>query len=504
MNKLLLTICILCVSVFTHASNIDIKSDNRITSQHSIKIKGEKVNYQATVGTQPVWDTDGKEIANVFYTYYERTDVKNTKHRPLLISFNGGPGAASVWMHIGYTGPKVLKVDDEGYPQLPYGVKDNPDSVLDVADILFVDPVNTGFSRVTKLEDGSFPSKAEQKKQFFGVNADIAYLARWVQHFVSREDRWLSPKFLIGESYGTARVSGLAQELQSAQSMYLNGVVLVSPTDLGIKRDGPVDAANRLPYFAATAWYHKQLEANLQGLSLEELLAKVERYTLDTYLPALARGASVDPITKQQVAEQVAAYSGLTVQGVLANNLDVPNSYFWKKLLADEGQTVGRLDSRYIGIDKRDAGVRPDYNAELVSWVHSFTPAINDYLRGELGYKTDLDYRVLSRFVHPWDRTGNYTGAQLRSAMAANPWINVLIQSGYFDGATNYFDAKYTMWQLDPSGKMHDRIAFKGYQSGHMMYLRKPDLTSSNNDLREFMKKAIVTAQKPARYQLGK
>jgi len=488
---------------FALAEDIKVVSDGATTTKNSIKIAGKTVKYSATAGTQPVWDTDGNEIANVFYTYYQRTDVKDSANRPIVFSFNGGPGAASVWMHIGFTGPRVLNVSDEGFPVLPYGVKDNPHSILDVADIVFIDPVNTGFSRVTPKEDGTMPDKDWQKQQFFGVNADIKYLARWVRGFIGRQGRWLSPKFLIGESYGTARVSGLAHELQQAQSVYLNGVILVSPTDLGIKRDGPVDASNRLPYFAATAWYHKQLAAQYQAMSLEEFLAEVEAYTLDEYLPALSKGTLLSDSEREVVAQRVAAYSGLTTEEVMANNIDVPNRYFWKKLLAAEGQTVGRLDSRYIGIDKREAGDSPDYNAELVSWVHSFTPAVNHYLREELGYKTDLDYRVLSRHVHPWDRDGNRTGEQLRLAMAANPWIDVLIQSGYYDGATNYFDAKWTMWQLDPSGKMRDRISFKGYESGHMMYLRKPDLKGSNDDLRVFINSAVAKAQSPAEYKLG-
>ncbi|MCK7556726.1 hypothetical protein MKQ70_17550 [Chitinophaga sedimenti] len=223
--------------------------DRTVITTNSVAIKGVNVPYRAVTGTIPVWDNENKPIAGVFFTYYERTDVKDKDSRPLVISFNGGPGTSAVWMEIGYTGPRILKVDDEGYPIQPYGMKDNPNSILDVADILYVDPVNTGFSRMA--------NKDVDRGQFFGVNEDIRYLAEWINTFVSRYKRWASPKFLIGESYGTTRVSGLALELQNAQWMYLNGVVLVSPTELGIERSGPVEAALRIPYFAATAWYHK-------------------------------------------------------------------------------------------------------------------------------------------------------------------------------------------------------------------------------------------------------
>jgi carboxypeptidase C (cathepsin A) len=480
-----------------HSRKIEIDSSN--TTKHSTSIKGKKIKYTATTGTQPVWNTDGEPIASLFYTYYQRSGVKNNAKRPLLISFNGGPGSASVWMHVAYTGPKTLNVDDEGYPLQPYGVKTNPHSILDIADIVFVNPVNTGYSRVLPNKDGKMPSKDEQKKMFFGVNADIKYLADWVNTFVTRNSRWRSPKYLIGESYGTTRVSGLAQELQSRQWMYLNGVVLVSPTDIGIKRDGPVKAANRLPYFTATAWHHKVLPSALQQRDLTDVLAEVETFTINEYLPALAKGGFIDNDDKQAIATKVAYYSALSKQAVIDNNLDINNRFFWKELLRNQQFTVGRLDSRYLGIDKKNAGSRPDYNAELTSWLHSFTPAINYYLREELDYKTDLKYNMFGN-VHPWDRTDNNTGENLRLAMAQNPYLNVMVQSGYYDGATNYFDAKYTLWQLDQSGKMKDRMSFKGYRSGHMMYLRKEDLKQSNDDLRQFIKNTMVDEKTAAKY----
>ncbi len=489
-STLLWTLCF-CFSIQITAQDRMLLSDSTVVTNHSTTIKGKTIKYTATCGTQPVWNEDGKVTASLFYTYYTRDGISDRSTRPLLISFNGGPGSASVWMHIAYTGPKVLNVDDEGYPLQPYGVKENPHSVLDVADIVFVNPVNTGYSRII--------DKETDRATFFGVNADVKYLADWITTFVSRNNRWRSPKYLIGESYGTTRVSGLSLELQNRQWMYLNGVILVSPTGLGIKRDGPVVAANRLPYFAAAAWYHKMLPAELQNQDLELMLKEVETYAINEVIPALAKGGFLKEKEKMQVVKKMAYYSGLSEQAILDNNLDVPTSFFWKELMREKGYTIGRLDSRYLGIDKKAAGVRPDFNSELTSWLHSFTPAINYYLREELKYKTDIKYNMFGP-VHPWDRTGNETGENLRQAMAQNPYLNVMIQSGYFDGATSYFDAKYTMWQLDPSGRMKDRLSFKGYQSGHMMYLRAEDLKGSNDHLRDFILSNIPGENEPAKY----
>lgn len=477
-----------------------IKIDSSVVTEHETKILGKRVKYSATTGTQPVWNSKDEAVATLFYTYYQRTDVKENTKRPLVISFNGGPGSASVWMHVAYTGPRILNIDDEGYPVQPYGVQTNPYSILDVADIVFVNPVNTGYSRVLPKADGSMPSQDEQKKMFFGVNADISYLADWVNTFVTRNNRWRSPKYLIGESYGTTRVSGLALELQNRQWMYLNGVVLVSPTDIGIERNGPVKAANRLPYFAAAAWYHNKLEPELQNKDLTELLPEVEDFTINTLIPALAKGGFISDTEKRDVLKQMARYSGLSEASIAQNNLDVSTAFFWKDLLRDEGKTLGRLDSRYLGIDAKQSGDRPDYWAELTSWLHSFTPAINYYLREELNYKTDIKYNMFGN-VHPWDRSNNKTGENLRLAMAQNPYLNVMIQAGYYDGATNYFDAKYTMWQLDQSGTLKDRFSFKGYRSGHMMYLRRDDLKQSNQDLREFIKASTPSKGAPAMYK---
>ncbi|WP_064196491.1 MULTISPECIES: S10 family peptidase [Emticicia] len=470
---------------------IPFNPDSYVTTEHITTIKGQKVPFQAMTGTMPVWDEEGKAIAGLFYTYYERSDVKDRANRPLVISFNGGPGSASVWMHIAYTGPHLLNIDDEGYPLQPYGIKENPYSILDIADIVFVNPVNTGYSRPT--------SKDIPTSKFFGVNADIKYLADWINTFVTRTNRWASPKYLIGESYGTTRVSGLALQLQNAQWMYLNGVILVSPTTLGIERGAASGAALKLPYFAATAWYHKMLPADLQKKDLTQMLPEVENFTVNELLPAISKGGFLEESKRKEIAAKMARYSGLSEKVILQQNLDIPLEFFWKELLRDKGFTVGRLDSRYKGIDKKESGDKPDFNSELTSWLHSFTPAINIYLRNDLNYKTDLKYYMFGP-TSPWDRTGDNTGENLRQAMAQNPNLHVMVQSGYYDGACDYFNAQYNMWQMDPSGKLKDRMSWKGYRSGHMMYLRREDLQTSNEDIREFIKKSLPKPNQPAKY----
>ena len=467
--------------------------DTTVTTKHKLTTQTDSFNYTATTGTQPVWDENGDPIASLHYTYYTKDNVSNRSQRPLVISFNGGPGSGSVWMHLAYTGPRVLNIDSEGYPVQPYGISNNPYSILDIADIVYVNPVNTGYSRTIPAA-----GKEIDRSKFFGVNADIAYLAEWLNTFVTRNNRWSSPKYLIGESYGTTRVSGLALALQNNQWMYLNGVILVSPTELGIDREGPVEVANRLPYFAAAAWYQKKLPSALQTKPLTEVLEEVEAYTINTVLPAMVMGGFLETSKKEALAEKMGYYSGIKPSVYLDHNLEIPYPYFWKELLREDGYTIGRLDSRYLGIDRKSAGERPDYNSELTSWLHSFTPAINYYLQEELNFKTDIKYNMFGP-VHPWDRSGDNTGENLRQAMAQNPYLHVMTQSGYFDGATTYFNAKYNMWQLDPSGRMKNRLSFKGYESGHMMYLRREDLKNANEDIRQFIKNSLP-GNKTAKY----
>ncbi|WP_299443066.1 carboxypeptidase [uncultured Aquimarina sp.] len=498
MKKIInLTLFLLFFSLQTEAQKVKVPVDTIVVTNHTTTIKGKTIPYKATTGFQPVWNEMREPVASLFYTYYKRSDIKNDENRPLLISFNGGPGSASVWMHVAYTGPRILKIDDEGFPIQPYGIKANPNSILDVADIVFVNPVNTGYSRMIEDKEGKLPDK----KLFFGVNEDITYLAEWINTFVTRNNRWRSPKYLIGESYGTTRVSGLALALQNNHWMYLNGVILVSPTEIGFKFDGPVEVANRLPYFAAAAWYHKMLPSELQNKDLLEVLAEAEDYTINQLLPAIVKGGYLDTAKKEEAITKMAYYSGLSKKTIRQNNLEVPKSYFWKDLLREkEGLTIGRLDSRYKGMDIKESGDNPDYNSELTAWLHAFTPAINYYIGQELNFKTDLKYNMFGP-VRPWDRTkGNNTGENLRKAMTMNANLHTMIQSGYYDGATTYFNAKYVMWQLNTNGKLSDRLSFKGYRSGHMMYLRNEDLIKANEDIRSFITKSSSNIAKGSKY----
>ncbi|WP_088341230.1 S10 family peptidase [Robiginitalea sediminis] len=478
-----------------HGQQRKLPVDTTVVTQHSVTINGQRFSYTAETGTQPVWNDMGEPVAALHYTYYTRNNVGDRAGRPLLISFNGGPGSGSVWMHLAYTGPRVLRIDDEGYPVQPYGVAENPFSVLDVTDIVYVNPANTGYSR-TIPETG----KEVDRDMFFGINADIKYLAEWLNTFVSRHNRWQSPKYIIGESYGGTRVMGLSLALQNQQWMYLNGVIMVSPADYKVIRvGGPVSSALNLPYYTAAAWHHKALPPELQQKDLLEILPESEEYTINTLIPAIAKGGFISDGERNAVAEKMAYYSGLNKKDILGHNLDVPTSFFWKALRRDRGgYTVGRLDSRYLGLDKTLAGTRPDYAAELTSWLHSFTPAINYYFHNDLNFKTDIKYNMFGP-VRPWNDENDETRDNLRQAMAQNPYLNVLVQSGYYDGATTYFNAKYTMWQVDPSGRMKDRFEFKGYRSGHMMYLRREDLKQANDDLRAFILRTMAIG-KSAKY----
>jgi carboxypeptidase C (cathepsin A) len=487
---------ILIVSIMSvQAQDSRIPLDTTIVTTNEVSVNGQKITYKATTGMQPVWDDHGEVIASLYFTYYQRTNVKNREKRPIIMSFNGGPGSASVWMHIAYTGPKVLNIDEEGYPIQPYGVKDNPNSIIDVADIVYINPVNTGYSRPVVKEGEKL-----DKSLFFGINADVKYLASWLNTFISRNNRWQSPKYIIGESYGGTRVMGLAAELQNRQWMYLNGVIMVSPADYKVLRtDSALSSSLNLPYFTAAAWFHKMLPAELQNKDLLDVLPLSEEYAINKLIPAIAKGGFISNEERDKIAEKMSFYSGIKKKVLLQHNLDLPKDYFWKELLRDKnGYTVGRLDSRYKGLDKRIAGENPDYNSEITSWLHSFTPAINYYIREHLNFRTDVTYNVFGP-VRPWDNRNDNVREGLRQAMAQNPYLKVLIQSGYYDGATTYFNAKYTMWQTDPSGRMKDRFYFKGYRSGHMMYLRNEDLKKSNDDLREFIENSLTNG-KSAKY----
>jgi carboxypeptidase C (cathepsin A) len=460
------------------AQELELLPEEPVVTQHTITIRGETVRYTVEAGTLPIRE-NGKLMAEMFYIYYKRDNTREGEARPMVFSFNGGPGTASVWMHMGYTGPRRVQYDEEGFAlRPPVGLEDNPHSILDVADIVYIDPIATGFSRMVEGED---------EHLYHGTLSDIESVGEFIRLFILRKNRWDSPKFLIGESYGTTRASGLAGYLVDAHQIYLNGVILVSMTGLDVDRGPDVRYATTLPQLAATAWYHRQLPAGLQSRELTDFLGEVEAFALSDYLQALVLGDQLEDGEREEMASRVARYTGVSAEYVLSANLRMDTRRFWKELLRDQRLTVGRLDSRYVGVDRDAAGETPEYDPAIADWNGPFGNAVNIYLRQELGYDPDLKYNIWGN-VRPWNRDeGVKVGEMLREAMRDNPYMKVLVQGGYFDAATDYFSAVYTISHIQPGGEFRDRFGFAWYESGHMMYLRQEDLEGANQDLREFI-----------------
>jgi carboxypeptidase C (cathepsin A) len=460
----------------------ELLPDEPVITQHSTRIGDQTISYTAEVGWLPIRE-DGKLTAKMCYIAYTRDGIDDLAARPLLFSFNGGPGTASVWMHMGYTGPRRVVYDDNGFAlRPPGGLEDNPHSILDTADIVYIDPIATGYSRMVE---------GEPLHKYHGTLTDIQSVGEFIRLYLQRKDRRMSPKFVIGESYGTTRASGLAGHLVRQHQIYLNGVILVSTTGLNVDPGVDVSFATSLPQLTATAWYHRQLSSDLQSRALRDVLDEVEAFAMGDYLSALVKGDRLEDGERDEVARRVAQYTGLTPEYVVSTNLRINTRRFWKELLRDQRFTVGRLDSRYIGVDKDAAGENPEYDPAMADWNGAFSDAVNRYLREELRYETDLEYNVWGN-VRPWqrDRSAN-VGEMLRQAMRDNPYLKVLIQGGYYDAATNYYTAMYTISHLQPGGEFRDRYRFSFYESGHMMYLRKPDLANANNDLRDFIRWAL-------------
>ena len=453
-------------------------------TKHSIQINGKTLNYTATAGTILLKEDNGKPLANFFFISYTKDGVQDKSRRPLLFSFNGGPGTASVWLHLGALGPRRVLYDDEGFAlQPPYRLVDNEYSILDVADLVFIDPVATGYSRMVPGED---PHK------FHGVMEDIESVGEFIRVYVTRNKRWESPKFIIGESYGTTRAAGLAGHLQDRHLMFLNGIILVSTTSLGVEGGEDIGYALILPHYTATAWYHKMLSPDLQGKGLREVLDEVEKFALGEYILALVKGNKLSADEKEEIARQLSRYTGLSPDYILKTNLRIERSRFRKELLRDENRTVGRLDSRYQGIDRDSAGERYEYDPAIADWEGTFSGTFNHYIRTELKYETDLSYEIWGD-VRPWrrDRFVNVS-EMLRRAMTKNKYLKVFVAEGYYDGATDYFSAQYLFSHLDLNGELKDRIKFGFYESGHMMYIRKASLAKLKSDLAEFIQSAIA------------
>ncbi len=448
-------------------------------THHTARIGGQAVAYTAKAGTLVLHDDHEKPLASFFYVYYTRDNVADLAKRPIVYSFNGGPGTASVWMHLGFTGPRRVVYDEEGFMlQPPYRVMDNDDSILDVADIVYIDPVGVGYSKMAPGED---PHK------FHGVLDDIKSMGDFIRVFTVREDRWKSPKYVIGESYGTTRAAGLAGYLQSTHQMYLNGVILVSTTGLSYERGDDVGFATSLPYMTATAWYHKKLPPDLQSKPLADVIAESEKFASGDYTTALFKGSRIGADERQSIAKGVARLIGCSPEFVLENNLRVEKSRFWKELLRDRNLTIGRLDSRYTGVDKDSGGERPEGDPAMWSWDGPFAGAVNTYFRDELKWETDDKYYIWGD-VQPWRQDPRTkVGEMMRRAMTQNPFLHVMVMGGYFDGATDFYSAEYTMSHLDPGGALNKRVHFAFFPSGHMLYLKNAVRTQAKKDLADFI-----------------
>lgn len=464
-------------------------ANDEVITHHSLEIGGEQLAYTVRAGRAKLNTEAGKTKAEIFFVAYTKDGDHDVARRPIMFCFNGGPGSSSVWLHLGALGPKRVKMAAEGWaPPPPYELIDNPQSWLDLTDLVFIDPVTTGYSRAAEGEDAA---------QFHGVTQDVEWVAEFIRLHTTRFQRWSSPKFLAGESYGTTRAAGLAGQLQERHGMYLNGIVLISAI-LNFQT-ARFDVGNDLPYvlflptYAATAWYHKRVAPDLRG-DLKALLAEVERFAIDEYLPALAKGDALKPEERESLMARLGRYTGLSLEYIDRCNLRIEIGRFTKELLRDQRRTVGRLDSRFKGIDADAAGERYEYDPSMSAILGPYTATLNDYVRRTLGYENDLPYEILTGRVQPWkyDQQNRYlnVGETLRQAMTRNPALKVFVAAGYYDFATPYFAAEYTVRQLRLDPSLRSNVTLAHYEAGHMMYIHERELAR----LKEHMKAFVADA----------
>ncbi len=477
--------------------------DNLVVTHHETTIQGKRVSYTVTTGTmvlthEKVGEGDKagqfegvKPRAEVFFVAYELDGVVDKSTRPLTFSFNGGPGSSSVWMHLGLFGPKRVELDDDGYPSAPpYRLVTNEESLLDVTDLVFIDPVSTGYSR---------PVEGVKAKDFHSVDTDVESVGAFIRLYTGRYGRWRSPKFLAGESYGTTRAAGLAGHLQERHGLYLNGLMLVSAIlEFGTARFGPgndLPPLLFLPTFAATAHYHGQLEQNLQALPLREFLDRVEEFTLHRYAPALLQGDQLADEDRSAVAAELARYTGLSQEYVESTDLRIEIFRFTKELLRAQGRTVGRIDSRYTGNDRDSAGERFEFDPSMSATQGPYTATLNDYLRGELGFESDLPYEVLANLYQSWsykDVENRYLNVAetLRKAMSINPHLKVHVANGYYDLATPYYATLHTFAHMGLTPEQRANVSMSFYEAGHMMYVHRASLLHMREQLAAFIAEA--------------
>ncbi|MEM7245843.1 MAG: peptidase S10 [Acidobacteriota bacterium] len=464
--------------------------DHLVTTSHSVTIGGQRVRYEATAGTLVMRDEEGAPKATIFYIAYTRQDGRDPSKRPLTFSFNGGPGSSSVWLHLGTLGPKRVHMDPDGFPlPPPYKLVDNAESILDVTDLVFIDPVMTGYSR---------PAPDEDREQFHGIDEDVRSVGEFIRLYTTRNERWASPKFLVGESYGTTRAAGLAGWLQGRHGFYLNGVMLISSIlDFQTAR---FDTGNDLPYilflptYTATAWYHDRLAPDLQR-DLRATLDEVEEFATTEYTLALMKGDRLGDAERNAIAKKLARYTGLSEQYVKDTNLRIKIFRFTKELRRDERKTVGRLDSRFVGDDRDSAGERYEYDPSYSAIQGPYTATLNDYVRRDLGFESDLPYEILTGRVHPWSYESyqnRYVNVSetLRRSMTRNPSLKVFVANGYYDLATPYFATEYTFDHLGLPKELQGNVTMGWYEAGHMMYIHIPSLVALKRDLAAFMQSA--------------
>ena len=472
------------------------KAPQEITSitLHSITIDGKKLDYTATAGTIVLKeeDVENGEVAkaSIFYVAYTLDGVKEPSERAVTFSFNGGPGSSSVWMHLGLLGPKRVLFDDEGNPlPPPYKLVDNEFTLLSETDLVFIDPVSTGYSR-------SVPK--EKPEQFHSLKKDIESVGEFIRLWTTRNNRWASAKFLIGESYGTTRAGGLSEFLQSRYGMYLNGIMLVSSILNFIS--ARFTPGNDLPFilflptYTATAWYHKKLAPELQK-DLRKTLDQVEEFAANEYTLALMKGNLLQGKERKAIVDKLAYFTGLSKEYINQTNLRINIHRFTKELRRSEGITVGRLDSRYTGYDKDGVGEYYESDPSYDAILGAYTATLYDYVRRDLKVEIDRHYEILISLYETWkyDKNENQfvnTGEQLRNAFRSNPFLKVIVCNGYFDLATPYFATQYTFNHIELPEKQRENISMTYYYSGHMMYTHKPSLIQVTQDLKQFIEKA--------------
>ena len=466
--------------------------EERVQTHHTLTIGGQTIHYTATAGTlvlreEKEEEGEPKAKASIFYIAYTKDDAGEIGSRPLTFSFNGGPGSSSVWLHLGLLGPRRVLMDDIGNAlQPPYRLVDNEFSLLDKTDLVFIDPVSTGFSRA---------AAGEKPKQFHHFQKDIELVGEFIRLFTSREKRWTSPKYLIGESYGTTRAAGLAGFLQGRHGMNLNGIMLISSilnfqtARFTVGNDLPFILY--LPTYAAIAWYHGRLNETLQA-DLRQTLAEVEAFAEGEYATALMKGAKLPAAEATVIRQKLARYTGLSESYIEQTNLRVNIHRFTKELMRTERRTVGRLDGRFLGIDRDSAGEHFEYDPSYAQIQGTYTATLNDYVRRDLAYENDLPYEILTGRVWPWSYETHQNefvnvAETLRSAISQNPFLRVFVANGYYDLATPYFATEYTFNHLELDPSLQPNISMAYYEAGHMMYVHQPSLAQLKRDLDRFL-----------------